>query len=147
MPGSRENPIPTVGVVVFDPEACAVLLVYHEDAAPYAPAESYSLPLGRFDPHETPAGAAARALAEQTGVDVLPGALKPTGYGYTAHIEIKGAHMWYSLRTFLLLTERNVAILEPAAGCAPEWVPRDAVASLPGAPDLEVIVHDAVAEC
>lgn len=149
MPGSRENPIPTVGVVVYDPAADVVLLVRHEAAAAHETG-SYGIPAGRYDAaYETEAGAAARELAEETGIEVLPSALTPTGYVYTAEIARKsGGPQWFSLQTFLLRVHQTEVVVTPTDVTTPEWVAVAEVEEFPAAaPNLTAIVCDATLLC
>ncbi len=148
MLGSRENPIPTVGVVVYDREHDVVLLVRHEERAEHETGV-YGIPAGRYEDYETEAGAAARELAEETGIEVLPGALTPTGYVYSAEIARKsGGTQWFSLKTFVLRVAKEEVVPVATEETAPEWVPVQEVAQKrAAAQNLTEIVCDATALC
>lgn len=62
---SSQNPIPTVGVVVFNNKN--VLLVRSGEASGHVTG-SYGLPAGRIEPGEDEMGAAQRELQEETGL-------------------------------------------------------------------------------
>jgi ADP-ribose pyrophosphatase YjhB (NUDIX family) len=61
---SPENPVPTVGVIVFDNDN--VLLVRSGKASAHVTG-SYGLPAGRIEPGEDEVSAARRELQEKTG--------------------------------------------------------------------------------
>ena len=63
--------------IVADPSS-RVLLLRRGRSAPWRPGY-WNLPGGKVDPSETPRGAAARELAEESGISLSPSTLTPVG--------------------------------------------------------------------
>ena len=117
--------IATAGVVVV--EADQVLLIEHGEGAGHITG-AWGIPAGGIDGGETARVAAARELAEETGLRVDPEELVELPMLYEAWIERKVGSQQFSLRVFV--TTRYQGTVTPSAEGVPQWVRANEVARL-----------------
>ena len=135
-----EEVIATAGVVVVD--RGRVLLIEHGDGAGHLTG-SWGIPAGAIDAGETQRAAAARELAEETGLRVDAHELIELPTVYAARIRRKDGWQRFSLCAFA--TGRYDGEATPSGEGRPAWIRLDAVPALrPLLPNTADVVRDAV---
>lgn len=110
--------IATAGVAVVD--GASVLLIEHGESAGHLTG-SWGIPAGGIDPGETERDAAARELAEETGLRVEPHALVELPTLYEAWIARKiGGTALFSVRVFA--TANYTGSIAASEEGTPHWV-------------------------
>jgi 8-oxo-dGTP diphosphatase len=125
MPGRRR--VPCVGVVVLDGRGR--LLVIRRGHAPSA--GMWSIPGGRVEPGEGLEAAAAREACEETGLEVVVGAV-------AGRLELPGIDdQVYDVTDFTATVADPAAVASPGDDATEvRWVTRDELAALDTSPGL-----------
>lgn len=112
-----DNPIPTVGVLIFKDDK--VLLVRHKKEAEHI-SDTFGLPAGRVQEGETEKGAARRELEEEAGLEVLEKDLIELPTVYIGPVERKNGVYIFSYKIFL--SSSYSGALRESEESKPEWV-------------------------